>query len=160
MKHIFWTADERSNKRKILTVSTQPKQLRKESLNKIQAWTGFEPMTSAIPVQCSINWAIKLSFCSCLSCGWGSFLYLINYILGLADQRSNSSRPWKSGSVLLSVVKRKHNVTLNLVAIPLAKPLQTARFLLLMIQWWIPNCPPYLEQESFKTQSTNLTHYD
>ena len=26
---------------------------------KIQAWTGFEPMTSAIPVQCSTNWAIK-----------------------------------------------------------------------------------------------------
>ena len=26
---------------------------------KIWAWTGFEPMTSAIPVQCSTNWAIK-----------------------------------------------------------------------------------------------------
>ena len=26
---------------------------------KIQAWTGFEPMTPAIPVQCSTNWAIK-----------------------------------------------------------------------------------------------------
>ena len=25
----------------------------KESLKKFQAWTGFEPMTSAIPVQCS-----------------------------------------------------------------------------------------------------------
>ena len=37
----------------------QLKQLRKESLKKIQAWTGFEPMTSAIPVQCSTNWAIK-----------------------------------------------------------------------------------------------------
>ena len=24
-----------------------------------QAWTGFEPMTSAIPVQCSTNWANK-----------------------------------------------------------------------------------------------------
>ena len=27
----------------------------------IQAWTGFEPMTSSIPVQCSTNWAIKPS---------------------------------------------------------------------------------------------------
>ena len=38
---------------------TQLKQLRKESLKKILAWTGFEPMTSAIPAQCSTNWAIK-----------------------------------------------------------------------------------------------------
>ena len=38
---------------------TQLKQLRKESLKKIQARTGFEPMTSAIPVQRSTNWAIK-----------------------------------------------------------------------------------------------------
>ena len=38
---------------------SQLKQLRKESLKKIQAWTGFEPMTSAIPVKCSTNWAIK-----------------------------------------------------------------------------------------------------
>ena len=30
----------------------------KLKLEKIQAWTGFEPMTSAIPVQCSTNWAI------------------------------------------------------------------------------------------------------
>ena len=28
--------------------------------NRAQAWTGFEPMTSAIPVQCSTNWAINL----------------------------------------------------------------------------------------------------
>ena len=34
-------------------------QLRKESLKKIQAWKGFEPMTSEMPVQCSTNWAIK-----------------------------------------------------------------------------------------------------
>ena len=34
---------------------TQVKQLRKLSLKKIQAWTGFEPMTSAIPVQRSTN---------------------------------------------------------------------------------------------------------
>ena len=28
---------------------------------EIQAWTGFEPMTSALPVQCSTDWAIKPS---------------------------------------------------------------------------------------------------
>ena len=40
---------------------TPLKQLWDQSLNKIQTWTGFEPMTSAIPVQCSTNWAIKLT---------------------------------------------------------------------------------------------------
>ena len=34
LKRIFWTADERSNRRKILAVTTQLKQLRKESLKK------------------------------------------------------------------------------------------------------------------------------
>ena len=34
MKHIFWTADERSNRRKILAVNTQLEQLRKESQKK------------------------------------------------------------------------------------------------------------------------------
>ena len=29
------------------------------SRSEKKAWTGFEPMTSAIPVQCSINWANK-----------------------------------------------------------------------------------------------------
>ena len=33
MKHIFWTADETWNRRKILAVSTQLKQLQKESLS-------------------------------------------------------------------------------------------------------------------------------
>ena len=31
------------------------KQLKRRSLKKIRASTGFEPMTSAIPVQCSTN---------------------------------------------------------------------------------------------------------
>ena len=66
MKHIFWTADERSNRRKILAVTTQLKQLRKESLKKIQAWTGFEPMTSAMLVQCSNLWIHNIS----VNCGW------------------------------------------------------------------------------------------
>ena len=44
---------------KIFEVDTQFKQLRKRSLKKIQASAGFEPVTSAIPVQCSTNWAMK-----------------------------------------------------------------------------------------------------
>ena len=44
----------------IFAVDTQFKQLRKRSLKKkIQASAGFEPVTSAIPVQCSTNWAMK-----------------------------------------------------------------------------------------------------
>ena len=38
---------------------TQLKKLWNESLKEVQAWTGFEPMTSAIPEQCSSNWAIR-----------------------------------------------------------------------------------------------------
>ena len=41
MKHIFWTVDERSNRRKILTVSTQLKQLRKESQKKNSGLNGI-----------------------------------------------------------------------------------------------------------------------
>ena len=37
----------------------QFKQLERRSLKKIRASTGFKPMTSAIPVRCSTNWAIK-----------------------------------------------------------------------------------------------------
>ena len=44
---------------KIFAVDTQFKQLQKRSLKKIQASAGFEPVTSAIPVQCSTNWAMK-----------------------------------------------------------------------------------------------------
>ena len=44
---------------KIFAGDTQFKQLRKRSLKKIQASAGFEPVTSAIPVQCSTNWAMK-----------------------------------------------------------------------------------------------------
>ena len=39
----------------VIAVDTQFKQLRKRSLKKIQASAGFEPVTSAIPVQCSTN---------------------------------------------------------------------------------------------------------
>ena len=39
----------------IIAVVNVTLQLRKESLKKIQACTGFEPLTSAIPVQHSTN---------------------------------------------------------------------------------------------------------
>ena len=95
MEHIFWTADERSNRRKILAVSMQLKQLRKESLKKIQAWTGFEPMTSAMPVQCSTNWAIKptggWSYCEFVMYleGWINDCKCMEHIFWTADERSN-----------------------------------------------------------------------
>ena len=37
----------------------QFKQLERRSLKKIRASTGFEPVTSPIPVRCSTNWAMK-----------------------------------------------------------------------------------------------------
>ena len=44
----------------IIAVNFQFKQLERRSLKKkIRASTGFEPMTSAIPVRCSTNWAMK-----------------------------------------------------------------------------------------------------
>ena len=43
----------------LLQLCTQFKQLWNWSRKQIQAWTGYEPMTPAIPVQCSTNWAIK-----------------------------------------------------------------------------------------------------
>ena len=52
--HIF----ELRRKMTIAVIYTT-KQLWKKSLKKIQAWTGFEPMTSAIALQCSTNWAVK-----------------------------------------------------------------------------------------------------
>ena len=51
----IWTADEEWINEWSSQLNTQLKQL----LKKIKAWSGFEPMTSAIPVQCSTNWAIK-----------------------------------------------------------------------------------------------------
>ena len=43
----------------IIAVNFQFKQLERRSLKKIRASTGFEPVTSAIPVRCSTNWAMK-----------------------------------------------------------------------------------------------------
>ena len=53
MKIMTWRYDWSSQ------FCTQLKQLWNWSLKKIQTCTGFEPMTSAIPVKCCTNWAIK-----------------------------------------------------------------------------------------------------
>ena len=57
MKHIFELRmkDEIEERSSQLPGYSQLKQLRKESLKKIKGGTGFEPMTSAMPVQCSTN---------------------------------------------------------------------------------------------------------
>ena len=47
------------NMKAIFAVMNTTEAVVKEGLKKIQACTGFEPMTSAIPVQCSTNWANK-----------------------------------------------------------------------------------------------------
>ena len=52
-----WTAEKDDWSSQLYT---QLKQLWK-SLQKIQAWTGFEPMSSATPIQWPTNWGIKPS---------------------------------------------------------------------------------------------------
>ena len=70
MKFIYWTADKdsiicRSSQWRFFNLSGW-----KEETWKIQAWTGIEPMTSAIPVQRSnqlsyqANWACWLERCT------------------------------------------------------------------------------------------------
>ena len=56
----IWTAEERMIKWMIIAViyATLAVAKRKPE-KKIKVWTGFEPMTSTIPVQCSTHWAIK-----------------------------------------------------------------------------------------------------
>ena len=45
--------------RVIIAVNFQFKQLERRSLKKNRASTGFEPVTSALPVRCSTIWAMK-----------------------------------------------------------------------------------------------------
>ena len=55
LKKINIVKNTENDDMKDFAVDTQFKQLRKRSLKKIQASAGFEPVTSAIPVQCSTN---------------------------------------------------------------------------------------------------------
>ena len=52
----LWTAEM---KWKWSSQWTQFMQLRKEAWKKFRTSTGFEPVTSWLPVRCSTNWAVK-----------------------------------------------------------------------------------------------------
>ena len=59
-KTINWK--QKKNKKKMKKWSsqwTQFMQLRKEACKKFRTSTGFEPVTSQLPVRCSTNWAMK-----------------------------------------------------------------------------------------------------
>ena len=55
----IWTAVVDESEEWSSQLIFQFKQLERRSLKKIRASTGFEPVTSAIPVRCSTNWAMK-----------------------------------------------------------------------------------------------------
>ena len=56
-KHVY---NGRVEVKVIFTVVKQLiKQLQRKPRKNSEAWTGFEPMTSVIPVRCSTNWAMK-----------------------------------------------------------------------------------------------------
>ena len=56
-KPLRWSIKQRW--RVIIAVNFQFKQLEGRTLRNIRASTGFESVTSAIPVRCSTNWAVK-----------------------------------------------------------------------------------------------------
>ena len=70
---------------------------------KIQAWTGFEPMNSVLPVQCIINWAIKPTgswpFCEFVIYPWKAnnaiIAHLAEHCTGVA--RVRISNPAQAG---------------------------------------------------------------
>ena len=55
----FWTAVVEESEEWSSQYIFQFKQLERRSLKKIRASTGFEPVTSALPMRCSTNWAMK-----------------------------------------------------------------------------------------------------
>ena len=60
---VIWSFTEcvisNSSNRSNLSILSNLSSCEKKAWKEIQAWTGFEPMTSAMPVQCSSSWAIK-----------------------------------------------------------------------------------------------------
>ena len=60
-KSYMWTLDKEKNMKAILVVmnTSYLRSSESKAWKKIQARTGFAPMTFAIPVQCSMNWANK-----------------------------------------------------------------------------------------------------
>ena len=65
------------------------KQLWKENLTKNLARLGFEHMTSAIPVQCSTNWAINWHE-AVLTGSWQFVMYRSTYFIYFTDNHSFS----------------------------------------------------------------------
>ena len=64
----IWTADIDESEKWSSQWIFQFMQLEIGSLKKIQASTGFEPVTSALPVRCSTNWAMKPLIGSKVNC--------------------------------------------------------------------------------------------
>ena len=62
-KSYIWTADkdvdESDPRSDVHYLGSSENKAWKKKKKKIQAYTGFEPMTSAIPLQRSTNWANK-----------------------------------------------------------------------------------------------------
>ena len=69
MIHI-WTADVDESEKWSSQWIFQFMQLEIRSPTKIQASTGFEPVTSGLPVRCSTNWAMKPHIASKVNCGF------------------------------------------------------------------------------------------
>ena len=64
----IWTADIDESEKWSSQWIFQFMQLEIGSLKKILASTGFEPVTSALPVRCSTNWAMKPHIGSKVNC--------------------------------------------------------------------------------------------
>ena len=98
MKHIFWTADERLNSRKILAVSTQLKQLRKESLKKFRIERDSNPWPlrcrrSAPPTAIKPTWS--WSYCEFVIYPWrmNKWIWIYEtYILNCVLKRALTDR--------------------------------------------------------------------
>ena len=82
MKFITCTAVKRWNSEILAAKNTTETSSWKKDLEKIQAHTGFEPVTSAIPVQRSTNWANKpAGNCSICWVQIGRFIWTQNIYL-------------------------------------------------------------------------------
>ena len=75
----------------------QFKQLESRSLKKIRASTGFEPMTFAIPVRCSTNWAMKPHIESKVN--KLTFLPMFGFIAQLVEHRTGIAEVMGSNPV-------------------------------------------------------------
>ena len=54
-----WRFDHRSYDRNLSNCKFKPEKKKKKKKKNFTASTGFEPMASALALQCSTNWAMK-----------------------------------------------------------------------------------------------------